>query len=517
MSTSQTTPKRSREKVIFDWLGQPVRSIYCLFSWLGATAIFFAIADALGGPTEGDVAESAYGTWAVAHAHLACVYPPNGGHGLNDLANPFAVTAPLYPLFSGAWAALLRIGHAVAFPSQAQLGPHCSKAFVAIFNWSVKSDAIMPTIRLSYLMWPILLAAVIALVRATGRGHTGWEPLSVVLLALTGPVYMSIVDYFHPQDILAFALVLGALACVLRDRWAWAGVLLGLAFTSQQFSLLVALPLLVIVPPTRRLRYVTGGVIAAVVIDLPLIIASSGRGIKTVLFGSSRVGSNIRSTGGTVLWEVNLRGVLLFLVARVLPLVAVLALAWWAAKRLGPTALTPVALLALATTSMVLRLVFEVNLFGYYFMATAVLLLLLNVAAGHIRGCVIAWIGLVTLAFNPVHWGLYSNLTLWSRGFHNALPIALLAIGLLTVVVDATNRQLRIYKVLWVVVVALTCTPRSFGTFQVIFNPPHWLWQLILVPTALMLAIEPLLTASNKSPKVATTSVSPEQSEIPNQ
>lgn len=504
----QTTTERGREKALFEWLGRPVRSIYCLFSWLGATAIFFAIADALGGPTEGDVAETAYGTWAVANAHLACVYPPNGGHGLNDLANPFALTAPLYPLFSGIWAAALRIGHVVAFPNQVQLGPNCSKAFVAMFNWSVKSDAIMPTIRLSYLMWPILLWGFVALVRATGRGHTGWEPLSVVLLALTGPVYMTIVDYFHPEDLLAFALVLGALACFLKDRWVMAGVLLGLAFTAQQFSLLVALPLLLLIPRSKRVEYVIGAITAVLIIDLPLIIVSSGRGIKTVIFGSSRVGSNIRSTGGTVLWEVDLRGVLLFLVSRVLPLIASLALTWWASKRLGSSLRSPAALLSLVTTAMVMRLVFEVNLFGYYFMATSVLLILVDIANGHVRGYVIAWIGLVTLAFNPVHWGLYSNLTLWSRGLHNALPFALLGIGLIAVGIDAAHRKLRIYKVVWILVVALTCTPRSLSSFQVVFNPPHWLWQMILVPTALALAIEPLLKANGNASGAATESTS---------
>ena len=43
-------------------------------------------------------------------------------------------------------------------------------------------------------------------------------------------------------------LILGALACVRRDLWRWAGVLLALAVLSQQYALLVAVPLLVVAP-----------------------------------------------------------------------------------------------------------------------------------------------------------------------------------------------------------------------------------------------------------------------------
>ena len=43
-------------------------------------------------------------------------------------------------------------------------------------------------------------------------------------------------------------LALAGVACVERRSWVWAGVLLGLAVTSQQVALLVVVPIVVVVP-----------------------------------------------------------------------------------------------------------------------------------------------------------------------------------------------------------------------------------------------------------------------------
>ena len=84
--------------------------------------------------------------------------------------------------------------------------------------------------------------------------------------------------------------------------------MLGLVFCSQQFALLVIAPLIAIAPTQRRIRLGVGAILAVALIDVPLLVATSGRAAKTILLGSSRVGLNIKSTGGTVLWEANLRG-----------------------------------------------------------------------------------------------------------------------------------------------------------------------------------------------------------------
>jgi hypothetical protein len=196
-------------------------------------------------------------------------------------------------------------------------------------------------------------------------------------------------------------LVLGGVACVRRGSWIWAGALLGLAVTSQQFALLVLAPLLVVAPANRRVRFASAAISAAAVIVLPMVAVSSGRALSAVLIGSG----NDPSEGGTVLWELHLHGALLVGISRVLPIVLSMVLAAWALRRLGPAVRKPVPLMALLATSLSFRLVFEQNLFGYYFMALAVSLVLLDAVRGQIRGQLVAWIALLILAFDPVPWG----------------------------------------------------------------------------------------------------------------
>jgi hypothetical protein len=477
-------------------LNQPLSNFWCVFSWLGATAIFFTIADALGGPAEGDVAESVYSTWAFQHGHFACAYPPGSFHA-SELTNPFALVAPVYPLLSGLIAAIFRIGHAVAFPTSSQLGRNCATTFAPIYHWSVKSGAINQTIRLSFIAWPVLLIGVVMFLRASGRGRSGWEAVAVLVVACSPPVLMPIVDYFHPQDILAVALILIALALTRNRRWFWGGVLIGLAFTTQQFAFLVAAPLLVITPSAERRKLLTGALGVAALIDLPILLLTSGRAFKTIVMGSNRTTSHYRSTGGTVLWEANPRGILLFVVSRLLPIIAAMLLARFAARRLGPRVLDPVPLISLMATAIVLRLVFEINLLNYYFMATTVMLIMLDVTVGRIRGYTIAWIALVTLAFNPVHWGFFNNWTPWDEQLYKGWPVVLFLIALLVVGVDALRRRVHIYRLIWIGFVAITCESRIWGRPVPLWVLPNWLWQIVLVGSALALAVGPLFSILN--------------------
>jgi hypothetical protein len=386
------------EERILTWrlaLNRPLSGRWCFVGWLIAAATLIGWTQFFHGPSQADAIESVYSTWAIAHGHLACAYPPPQSVG----AFPFI--APLWPLLSGGVAAITRIGHGVPFPSSSALGPHCTTAINAMSQWSIRSSALPSTVRLGYVGWFALLGGAIALLRASGRGRSGWEPLTVILIACIPPVFMPIQRFFHPQDLLAMGLVLGGVACVRRGSWIWAGALLGLAVTSQQFALLVLAPLLVVAPANRRVRFASAAISAAAVIVLPMVAVSSGRALSAVLIGSG----NDPSEGGTVLWELHLHGALLVGISRVLPIVLSMVLAAWALRRLGPAVRKPVPLMALLATSLSFRLVFEQNLFGYYFMALAVSLVLLDAVRGQIRGQLVAWIALLILAFDPVPWG----------------------------------------------------------------------------------------------------------------
>jgi hypothetical protein len=416
-------------------LSSPLSNTYCVVGWIVATAIFVYVVRLMGGATAGDSDVSVYVTWSLAHGHLSCGYPASGVLG-------YAPTAPVYPLLSGALAALFRIGHQVPFPSSTQLGANCVHATAAINHWALTSSAWSPTLRLGFIGWLFLAAGVIVLLRSSQRGRCGWEPMTLVLLACTPPVAMCLAQYFHPQDMVALGLALAGLGCAIKQRWLWAGALLGLAITSQQYALLILVPLLVVVPRPHWPRFLGGALVAALGVDVPMLFLTSRRAITSIL-----VGTGESSTTNSLLDNTGLHGAPLYDLSRFLPLALALVLGWWAAKRLGPRLLEPVALTSLVATSLCLRLVFEVNLWGYYFMAVAATLVVLCVLRGRMPLLLVLWLALVT----------------WAA-----------MIGTLTNVGSEH----------W---------------------PPVWLWQILLVSMALFLCVQPLLELVREGPIGSST------------
>lgn len=440
---------------------------------------------------EGDAAVSVFSTWAIAHGHLACAYQLGSGKGLPSLVQPYTLIPPLYPLFTGVLAALFRIGHSVPYPTPAQLGPHCSTAVHAMYQWALASHVILPTIRLAYFSWLVLLAGVVALLRASGRGRCRWEPVTLVLIACAPPTFTCLTEYFHPQDIVAMGLILIGLARVRQSKWVWAGVFLGLAFTTQQFALLVLAPILIVAPRSQRLKFLAGAAGAAAVVVSPFIILTSGKAFRATVIGSGFT----KSFGGTVLWETHPQGALLFLLSRILPAVLAIGLAVWAVQRLGPRILEPVPLISLIATAFSFRLVLEENLFGYYFMAVAVMLIVLDVVNHRFRRYLVAWFLLDMLAFNPVPWGFASNGQAWGLTARLLLPIFIAIIALLFLVVDAARRRFRADMLAWLFIVGLILTKIEWTAVPLRHTVPTWFWQIALVPTALALAVGPLVSA----------------------
>ncbi len=480
----RTRPSLARRVV--SWLDQPVGPLTRVIGWVGSTILFLLVATALGGPTEGDSSEVVYGTWAVQHGRLSCVYPVAGPHHPMALANPFALAAPLYPLVSGLVAAVLRIGHAVDFPSSRTLGPSCANGFAALFRWSVRASAIEPTVRIGFVMWLALLAGVLYLVRSTERRGTGWEVATGFALAVTPPVVMCLTYYFHPQDLLAMALVLAGTGAVLRGRPLTAGVLFGLALTAQQFAILAALAVIVLIDRRSLGRLFVGAATAVVVVDGPFVALSGLRALKTVLLGSSRVGSAITPHGGTVVFSLGLTGIPSFVVSRVVPLVVAAALAAWVRRARGGQALPPAGLVTVVAAALLARLVFEVNIFGYYLMAVFVAVLVVEVLRGQLGRDVIALAGLFLVYFDPEHIALVSNLTPYGLAVFYDIPIVIGALGVVVFLYDALRRRNVVLDALWVALVALTGEDHLWGHYYPIWNLPEWAWQVIVVGYALV-------------------------------
>jgi hypothetical protein len=462
-------------------LDQPLPGWACFLGWCAATGIFVLLVVVLGGPSTVDSVESVYSTWAVAHGHLACAFPAN---------NTYAYTAPGYPLASGAIAALTRVGSSIPFPTTAALGPHCTTALPAMSEWSSKTGALSATVDIGYIGWLFLMAGAVAFLRAVGRGRRCWEPLTLIVLACLPPVWGAIVTVFHPQDLMAMGLALGGLASVHRRWWARAGALLALAVLSQQFALLVAAPILVLAPRDRRLRFSVAALGTAAIIALPLITLGSGKVLRTLTYGSGD--SSI--TGGTLVTELRLHGWILAGTSRVLPIVLSMVLAWWLVRRLGAaTVRSPLPLASLVALSLSLRLVFEENLRDtYYFMALGVMLILLDVVRGRIRGAVLAWFALVTIAHDVWPLNMFGAVS-WGFGATEHLPQILMVLGVIIVLVDVARDRVHWYRVLWLLVIVA-----AFATWPFTDEPfrtplPKWFWQVVLVSIGMWLAAGPLV------------------------
>lgn len=424
MSFSFPTRRSKEPSPLVQWLDQPRSQWWCVASWVVATAVFISVTTLLGGLTELDALLSTYSSWLIAHGNVACAYPPGG-------SVDFPLTAPLYPVVAGGLAALFRVGHGFPFPNQAALGHNCLTWLAPMTRWSNQTHALTPTLRFGYIGWFALAAGIVAVMRSSGRGRNGWEPAILIAVACTPPVFMCLQSLFHPQDLLAMGLILLGVSCAQRNAWMWAGVLMGLAFASQQFALLAVALLFVIVPAKRRLAFSSSAVATIAVIVIPLMALSSGRALRVALTGSAGGGALVTS----IPWEFHLTGSSANDVLRALPVIAVVGLALWARRRLSNAVMEPVVLISLLATTLALRLVFEGGLYGYYFMATAVSIVLL----------------------------------------------------------DFIRRTFRVEVILWVALVALVFSPLPWGRDRLTYGVHMWVWQLVLVPPAVALAISPLI------------------------
>ena len=457
-----------------DWLDRPISGLSCVAGWLLATVVFYGLTAFLGGPSQADTYQSVFSTWAIAHGQVACAFPSG-----------FKLVAPLYPLISGAVSALGHVGHSVPFPTNVVQGPNCDRAFLAINQWSLQSQAIDATVNIGYVTWLALLGGMIAFLRAIGRGRRRWEPATLLFVAVLPPVWMCIEHTFHPEDLVAVGFSFAAAAAARKGSWWGAGILVALAVLSQQSALLVAVPLLVLAPANRqRLTYLITAAATTGAVLLPLVLAGSRGAAHAAVFGTGTTGG----VGGTVLWELNLHGTLLVLLSRILPIVLSGFLAWWVVWRLSANgAIEPVVLASLIAVSFGFRLVFEQQLFGYYYMALSVSLVLLSVAERRISASLVAWLATVSLSYNEPFPSRQEDL----------ITLGLVVIAFALLAFRGVREGFRWADLVWagLLVVAIVTFKGSGLTGE----PPTWLWQVLLVPTGLLLAGSPLLRLSDQA------------------
>ena len=213
---------------------------------------------------------------------------------------------------------------------------------------------------------------------------------------------------------------------------------------------------------------------------------TSGSAAHTAFLGSG----NAVGIGTTVLWEIHLPSTALVQISRIAPLVFSLALAWVVQRRLGRAVLQPPALISLVAVSLSLRLVFEDNLFSYYFMALAVILVLVDVVHGRIRQTVVAWLAMVTLVYSEPTLIVWRHS--WDQDARHWIPVIVMIVGLLLIIDHVLRHNVGWEVVMWAgtVIVALVVWPLSNDLLN--HQPAPWVWQLVLVVTGVALAVGPL-------------------------
>ena len=234
-SSDLCTARRTRRLRLS--LDAPLSGVWCAVGWLIATAVFVELVKALGGLGPLDTYESVFSTWAIADGQFTCAFPVG-----------YRVIAPVYPLVSGAVTALDHAGNAVLFSSpirtRTTMRPLVPGHRLVVAQ--VQCTQQHARRRVPGSAGP--QGGLVSLLRACGRGRCGWEPATVVVVAVLPPVWFCIQNTFHPQDLFAMGFALAAMACACRSAWAAAGVFIALAVLSQQFAVLVAVPLLVLAP-----------------------------------------------------------------------------------------------------------------------------------------------------------------------------------------------------------------------------------------------------------------------------
>jgi hypothetical protein len=276
---------------------------------------------------------------------------------------------------------------------------------------------------LSILGWVVLAVGAGMLLRAAGGGGVA-EALLLMALAVLPSASDAIAQTFHPQDLMSVGLSCAGMSQALRRRWVVVGVLFGVAFLCKQFAVLPLLAVLAAAPGWRaRARVVVpvGAVVAAGVVPFYLVAPVDTVRAMTAVFVA---GVRLEKTP-TVVGLFDMLEATKLTVARDAPIVLAAVLVVWARWRARGTLLAPGPLVGLALACLATRLVFEISLLNYYFLAVGVAMLLLDVIRRRLPVWSVGWIVVTRFVVTPL--APHVALTLTAALF---LAAALVPIGL---------------------------------------------------------------------------------------
>jgi hypothetical protein len=128
---------------------------------------------------------------------------------------------------------------------------------------------------------PCLLAGAVLGVwlvsRMRGEGRSVLARAVTLGVCVANPLVLRALELGHPEELLGACLCVAAVLLAGRERPLWAGVLLGLAVANKYWALLALGPVLLALPPGRRLACLAsaGSLAAALLAPLALVGSSS--------------------------------------------------------------------------------------------------------------------------------------------------------------------------------------------------------------------------------------------------
>jgi hypothetical protein len=354
------------------WLSTPVSRRRCILAWCLATCLFVAIAQAEGATTINSIQVDGPAL-AMAHGEWSCGFAASA-------------TPPMYQLLDAGVAAVTRPGAGVPFP---KCSPRTTQAQMlqAVSVWDLSRTRAYQTLHfVAFAAWLVLLAGFVQLLRSAGKGRSRLEAIGVLLLGIAPEVVYCVTQSFHPEELLSLGLVLCAFAAVFRARWAWGGLLLGFAITAHLVGIL-AVPVLLVVAP-KRARWSVAGLTAAgiAVVCVPVLVLSHGTALDEMLT------NGVTDERSTWLVAMHLPHSVLTAIARGAPVALSLVLALVVRRKVGDAIATPWVAVSLLAAAAMLRIFFDIALYGYYLAWATVALLCLDLLRGRLRFLVLAWI-----------------------------------------------------------------------------------------------------------------------------
>ena len=127
---------------------------------------------------------------------------------------------------------------------------------------------------------PCLLAAAMLglwlVDRMRREGHGTLARAVALGVCVANPITLRALEVGHPEELLGGALCVAAVLLAAEGRGLWAGLALGLAVANKEWALLAAGPVLLALPPGRRMRAAAAAAAGACAVLAPLTLLSSG-------------------------------------------------------------------------------------------------------------------------------------------------------------------------------------------------------------------------------------------------